>query len=162
VKALGFVRAAHADDHAVWLLAGERVLHAADLIDPDQVPFLGYAGAESFVYHEANLRQAHGLDWLFVNGGHGNVGGKEDIAFDLAYTRDLRQAVEQAAQSLSRSAFVDPTRGHDHAAYTQAWRQAVVSRATDELRARYGRYYGYGASTPVNAEQILRSLRTYR
>jgi glyoxylase-like metal-dependent hydrolase (beta-lactamase superfamily II) len=37
----GFPRAAQTDDHGVWLLVGERVLHATDLMNPDQLPFLG-------------------------------------------------------------------------------------------------------------------------
>ena len=31
----------------------------------------------------AKLRQALGLDWLFANGGHGNVGGKEDVTVEV-------------------------------------------------------------------------------
>ncbi len=34
-----FQRAAHADDHAAWLLVEEKVLHAPDHLNPDQLPF---------------------------------------------------------------------------------------------------------------------------
>ena len=35
VEFQGFAHAAQTDDHGVWLLVGERILHATDLINPD-------------------------------------------------------------------------------------------------------------------------------
>jgi glyoxylase-like metal-dependent hydrolase (beta-lactamase superfamily II) len=158
----GFPRAAQTDDHGVWLLAGERVLHATDLINPDQLPFLGFAGNENFHYHEPNLRQALALDWVFMNGAHGNVGTKDDIQFQLQYVNDLRQAVQEAARVLPFASFLDPKYGNSHAAYTQVWREAIAKQATDALRAKYNQYYGFEQSTPINAEMVRRDLGAFR
>jgi glyoxylase-like metal-dependent hydrolase (beta-lactamase superfamily II) len=154
----GFPRAAQTDDHGVWLLVGERVLHATDLINPDQLPFLGFAGNENFHYHEPNLWQVLELDWVFMNGAHGNVGTKEDIEFQLQYIEDLREAVREALQALAFTSFLDPKYGNNHAAFTKVWRDAIAERATDALRPTYGQYYGFEESTPINAEMVRRDL----
>jgi hypothetical protein len=49
VLGCGFVRAAHTDDAAGWLLVSERVLHLPDLVNPDQPPFWRFAGSENYV-----------------------------------------------------------------------------------------------------------------
>jgi glyoxylase-like metal-dependent hydrolase (beta-lactamase superfamily II) len=158
----GFPRAAQTDDHGVWLLAGERVLHATDLVNPDQLPFLGFAGNENFHYHEPNLRQVLALDWVFMNGAHGNVGTKEDIQFQLQYIGDLKQAVQEASKALPFASFLDPKHGNSHAAFTQVWREAIAKRATDALRPKYKQYYGFEQSTPINAEMVRRDLGAFR
>ncbi len=158
----GFPRAAQTDDHGIWLLVGERVLHATDLMNPDQLPFLGFAGNENFHYHEPNLRQVLALDWVFMNGAHGNVGTKDDIQFQLQYVSDLKQAVQEASQALPFTSFLDPKHGNSHAAYTQVWRDAIAKRATDALRSKYSQYYGFEQSTPINAEMICRDLGAFR
>jgi glyoxylase-like metal-dependent hydrolase (beta-lactamase superfamily II) len=158
----GFPRAAQTDDHGVWLLVGERVLHATDLINPDQLPFLGFAGNENFHYHEANLRQVLALDWQFMNGAHGNVGTKDDIQFQLQYMNDLRQAVQEASRAHSFASFLDPKHGNSHAAYTQVWRELIAKHATDALRPKYNQYYGFEQSTPINAEMVRRDLGAFR
>jgi glyoxylase-like metal-dependent hydrolase (beta-lactamase superfamily II) len=158
----GFPRAAQTDDHGVWLLVGERVLHATDLINPDQLPFLGFAGNENFHYHEPNLRQVLALDWVFMNGGHGNVGTKDDVQFQLQYINDLRQAVQEASRAHPFASYLDPKHGNSHAAYTQVWRDAIAKQATDALRSKYNQYYGFEQSTPINAEMVRRDIGAFR
>ena len=99
---------------------------------------------------------------MFINGAHGNVGTKEDINFQLEHIIDLRQAVQEAAKALSWSSFLDLKHGNNHAAYTQAWREATAKRVTDALRPKYGQYYGFEQSTPLNAEMVRRMLGAYR
>jgi glyoxylase-like metal-dependent hydrolase (beta-lactamase superfamily II) len=158
----GFPRAAQTDDHGVWLLVGERVLHATDLINPDRLPFLGFAGNENFHYHEPNLRQVLALDWVLMNGAHGNVGTKDDIQFQLQYINDLRQAVQEASRAHPFASYLDPKHGNSHAAYTQVWREAIAKQATDSLRSKYNQYYGFEQSTPINAEAVRRDLGAFR
>jgi glyoxylase-like metal-dependent hydrolase (beta-lactamase superfamily II) len=71
-----FAHPAHTDDHSVWLLKEEKVLHGPDLLNPDQLPMMGFAVSDTIVYHESNLREAAALDWDYFNGGHGNIGSK--------------------------------------------------------------------------------------
>jgi glyoxylase-like metal-dependent hydrolase (beta-lactamase superfamily II) len=162
VEVHGFERAAHTDDHSVWLLTQERVLHSADLLNPDHLPFLGYAVSENFIYHEPNLKQAMALDWDFFNGGHGNVGTKQDFEFQLQFDSDLRQAIMAARQAEPFGKYMNPPPGNSHAHITEAWREAVKKRATESLHGKYGQLYGYDASMPMNAELVLRALGSYQ
>ena len=71
-----FAKPAHTDDHSVWLLKEEKIAHNPDLLNPDQLPMLGFAVSETVVYHAANLREVAALDWTHFVGVHGNVGSK--------------------------------------------------------------------------------------
>ncbi len=162
VELHGFARAAHADDHAGWLLTGERVLHAPDHMNPDQPPFWDFAGSEKFTYYEANLKQTEKLDWLFLNGGHGNVGSRDDYKFYFGFIDDLKQAVGKAMQTTPFGEGIDPAKHNAHTVQLTSWLAAIGKKATDELRPKYGQYYGYETATPSNAEMVALYLYDYR
>lgn len=162
VQLHGFTRAAHTDDHAAWLLTGERILHAPDLLNPDQLPFLHWAGSENFVYLEGNLGDAQALDWSIFSGGHGNVGGKEDFTFTLQFSNDAKQATAQASQEVSWGDYLNPRNGNNHAAYTGRYSEDVIKRATDKLQPKYGKFYGFESSVPGNVAMVLHTLSAYR
>ncbi|MED1788370.1 MBL fold metallo-hydrolase [Brevibacillus laterosporus] len=161
VQLHGFARASHSDDHSVWLLKDEGVLHAPDLINPDQPPFWRFAGSDTFLYHEQNLQDARKLSWKWVNGGHGNIGEKKDFDFDLTFIKDLKKAVADAMESQKFSDFVDPSKGA-HTAFLPSWLNAVSKQSTDTLRPKYGKYYGFDYATPSNAEMVAEWMFSYR
>ena len=158
----GFARAAHADDHGVWLLTGEKVAHLPDLVNPDQPPFWDFAGSESFAYYEANLEQLAKLDWTYLNGGHGNVGARADIEFYRMFLGDLKQAVGKALGEVAWGAGVDAAKVNAHTAFLPAWLGAVAENATAALRPKYGSYYGFEAATPRNAEMVALAMFSYK
>lgn len=80
-----FVKAGHTDDHSVWLLKQEKVAHSPDLLNPDQLPMMGFAVSDTLVYHDSNLRQVEMLDWKYFIGGHGNIGSHDDFKFQLSF-----------------------------------------------------------------------------
>ncbi len=162
VKLSGFERAAHSDDHGVWLLVGEKVAHLPDHINPDQPPFWAFGGAENFVYYESNLEQLAKLDWTYLNGGHGNVGSKADVDFYRAFLADLKQAVGGALASVQWGTGVDAATANAHTPFLPAWLSAVAKQATDTLRPKYGSIYGFEASTPRNAEMVAMAMFSYR
>lgn len=84
-----FVKAGHTDDHSVWLLKQEKVA-LADLLNPDQLPMMGFAVSDTLVYHDSNLRQVEMLDWKYFIGGHGNIGSHDDFKFQRQFLNDLR------------------------------------------------------------------------
>jgi glyoxylase-like metal-dependent hydrolase (beta-lactamase superfamily II) len=157
-----FERAAHSDDHGVWLLVEEKVAHVPDHINPDQPPFWAFGGSENFLYYEMNLEQLAKLDWVFLNGGHGNVGSKDDVRFYRAFIADMKQAVGGALSAVPWGEGVDPETTRAHTVYFTAWLDAVARRATDELRPKYGQFYGFDAATPRNAELVALTLFSYR
>jgi glyoxylase-like metal-dependent hydrolase (beta-lactamase superfamily II) len=154
----GFERAAHADDHGIWLLSGEKIAHLPDLVNPDQPPFWAFAGSENFVYYEANLEQLAKLDWTYLSGGHGNVGSMADIGFYRAFLADLKQAVGKAAGEVAWGTGVDASKANAHTPFLPAWLNAVSKQATDQLRPKYGKYYGFEAATPRNAEMVAQAM----
>lgn len=85
-----FVKAGHTDDHSVWLLKQEKVAHSPDLLNPDQLPMMGFAVSDTLVYHDSNLRQVEMLDWKYFIGGHGNIGSHDDFKFQRQFLNDLR------------------------------------------------------------------------
>uniref|UniRef100_A0A2A3K291 Hydrolase n=2 Tax=Alloyangia mangrovi TaxID=1779329 RepID=A0A2A3K291_9RHOB len=162
VELHGFDHAAHTDDHSAWLLTGERVLHAPDLLNADQPPFWSFAGSETFTYLQDNLREADALDWTYMNGGHGNVGAHEDIAFHLAFIDDLVAAVGTAMGEVPWGFGVDPATLTAHTAMLPAWYEEIARRATEAMRPKYGDYYGFNSATPANAEMVAEYLFSYQ
>jgi len=159
----GFIHPAHTDDHAVWLLTQQKVLHAADLMNPDQLPFWRFGGSETFLYYEDNLKEAQQLNWKFINAGHGNIGSHDDFIFFFNFLTDLKKSVSNAMQSTKWGEGVDnPQMVNTHAAYMTAWYNTVSKKAVDELRPTYGKYYGFEYSTPSNAEMVALDLNEYK
>ena len=162
VDFIGFDHAAHSDDHGIWLLGSENVAHIPDLINPDQPPFWAFAGSESFAYYESNINQLAGMKWDFFNGGHGNIGSRQDIDFYRKFINDLKTAVGEAMGNVAWGTGIDVSKINAHTAFLPAWLGAVSKQATESLRPEYGQYYGFEAATPRNAEMVALSLFDYR
>ena len=162
VELHGFERAAHSADHGIWLLKDERVAHLPDLINPDQPPFWGFAGSETFVYYEANMEQLAKLQWDYLCGGHGNVGARQDIDFYRTFLADLKKAVGKAIETVAWGTGVDASKVNAHTPFLPAWLAAISKQATDELRPKYGQTYGYESATPRNAEMVAMFMFDYR
>ncbi len=159
----GFKHPAHTDDHAAWLLVEQKVLHSADHMNPDQLPFWRFGGSETFLYYEDNLKETQQLDWKFINAGHGNIGSHEDYKFYFNFLTDLKKSVSNAIQSTPWGEGVnDPATVNTHAAYLTAWYKTVAKKAVDGLRQPYGKYYGFEYSTPSNAEMVAVALKEYK
>ncbi len=161
VELHGFEWAAHTDDHSAWRLAQEGVVHSPDLINPDQPPFWRFAGNERFLFSAENLRQVRNLEWTYLSGGHGNVGYREDIDFDLAFMEDLVAAVGAAMGENQFMNFIDPA-ANAHTGFLAAWIDAIAAQAVEALRPKYGELYGYEDATRPNAEMVAFSMFEHR
>lgn len=155
-----FAKPAHTDDHSAWLLKEEKVAHSPDLLNPDQLPMMGFAVSDTVVYHAANLRQVAALDWTHFVGGHGNIGSKQDFEFQLAFLDDLRAATLEARQQEPFAKYMSASE-NNHAAFARAQREAITKRVTEMLRPKYGQMYGYDASMPANVELAIRLVGSY-
>ena len=161
VQLSGFERAAHADDHGVWLLTNEKVAHLPDLVNPDQPPFWNFAGSENFTYYESNLKQLGELEWDYLSGGHGNIGSKADIKFYHEFLGDFKAAVGKALGEIAFGSGVDPKTINAHTAYLPTWLDLIAKNVTDALRPKYGNYYGFEYATPSNARMAAMSMFSY-
>jgi glyoxylase-like metal-dependent hydrolase (beta-lactamase superfamily II) len=161
VELHGFEWAAHSDDHSAWLLKEDRILHSPDLINPDQPPFWRFAGNERFRFHEDNLKQVYDLGWDYLSGSHGNIGSRADIDFQLAFIADLKAAIGQAMGAHPFSDFVDP-KADAHTGFLSNFFATISREATNALRPKYGRLYGFEHATPPNAEMVAWTMFEYR
>lgn len=148
-----FVKAGHTDDHSVWLLKQEKVAHSPDLLNPDQLPMMGFAVSDTLVYHDSNLRQVEMLDWKYFIGGHGNIGSHDDFKFQRQFLNDLRDTTIKVRKEESFGKFMNKT-ANNHADFARAQRDEV-------LRPKYGHMYGYDASMPANIEMAIRLVGSY-
>ena len=155
-----FVKAGHTDDHSVWLLKQEKVAHSPDLLNPDQLPMMGFAVSDTLVYHDSNLRQVEMLDWKYFIGGHGNIGSHDDIKFQRQFLNDLRDTTIKVRKEESFGKFMNKT-ANNHADFARAQREAIIKKVTEVLRPKYGHMYGYDASMPANIEMAIRLVGSY-
>ncbi|HDT5111509.1 TPA: MBL fold metallo-hydrolase, partial [Escherichia coli] len=117
-----FVKAGHTDDHSVWLLKQEKVAHSPDLLNPDQLPMMGFAVSDTLVYHDSNLRQVEMLDWKYFIGGHGNIGSHDDFKFQRQFLNDLRDTTIKVRKEESFGKFMNKT-ANNHADFARAQRE---------------------------------------
>ncbi|EEC8115108.1 MBL fold metallo-hydrolase [Escherichia coli] len=155
-----FVKAGHTDDHSVWLLKQEKVAHSPDLLNPDQLPMMGFAVSDTLVYHDSNLRQVEMLDWKYFIGGHGNIGSHDDFKFQRQFLNDLRDTTIKVRKEESFGKFMNKT-ANNHADFARAQREAIIKKVTEVLRPKYGHMYGYDASMPANIEIAIRLVGSY-
>ncbi|HDY0668329.1 TPA: MBL fold metallo-hydrolase [Escherichia coli] len=155
-----FVKAGHTDDHSVWLLKQEKVAHSPDLLNPDQLPMMGFAVSDTLVYHDSNLRQVEMLDWKYFIGGHGNIGSHDDFKFQRQFLNDLRDTTIKVIKEESFGKFMNKT-ANNHADFARAQREAIIKKVTEVLRPKYGHMYGYDASMPANIEMAIRLVGSY-
>ncbi|EEW2079924.1 TPA: MBL fold metallo-hydrolase [Escherichia coli] len=155
-----FVKAGHTDDHSVWLLKQEKVAHSPDLLNPDQLPMMGFAVSDTLVYHDSNLRQVEMLDWKYFIGGHGNIGSHDDFKFQRQFLNDFRDTTIKVRKEESFGKFMNKT-ANNHADFARAQREAIIKKVTEVLRPKYGHMYGYDASMPANIEMAIRLVGSY-
>ncbi len=155
-----FVKAGHTDDHSVWLLKQEKVAHSPDLLNPDQLPMMGFAVSDTLVYHDSNLRQVEMLDWKYFIGGHGNIGSHDDFKFQRQFLNDLRDTTIKVRKEESFGKFMNKT-ANNHADFARAQREAIIKKVTEVLRPKHGHMYGYDASMPANIEMAIRLVGSY-
>lgn len=155
-----FVKAGHTDDHSVWLLKQEKVAHSPDLLNPDQLPMMGFAVSDTLVYHDSNLRQVEMLDWKYFIGGHDNIGSHDDFKFQRQFLNDLRDTTIKVRKEESFGKFMNKT-ANNHADFARAQREAIIKKVTEVLRPKYGHMYGYDASMPANIEMAIRLVGSY-
>ncbi|MNZ96580.1 hypothetical protein D3C78_1157800 [compost metagenome] len=163
VQLHGFKYAAHTADTGVWLIPSERVAHIPDLINADQLPYWGFAGAEVPLYFEENLKELKTLNWVFLSGGHGNIGSKADVDFYLEFLKDMKQAVGRSYGVVKWGVGApDLQKTNSHMAQLPAYLGALGNQATEYLRPKYGQYYGFETSVPKNGEITALLMYAYQ
>ena len=149
----------HCVDNAIVLLPDEGAVQFTDMITPGMMPFHKFGTQEDLVAFEENLAELLTLEWDFVNGGHGNLGGRDDVRWYLRYLDDLRQATGAAMERVKLADFMLASQNH-----MSSWAyyvRAVAHTAREDLRATYGAYYGFEEVVPSHVDMMLDVLVSY-
>lgn len=157
IRLIRFDTAAHTYDSTAWLLVEQGVLHGPDLTNPDQMAYRNFGGSEQYEGYPENLATLAAQEFTFFSGGHGNVGGPEDIAFMREYLTDLEEAVKASSSAASFGDFLKPEYGN-HQASATAYNNALNAAALDALRPKYGDFYGFDASVPIQIRMVREAL----
>ena len=152
--------AGHTPDNTMILIRNDRVLHFADMINPDQLPFYNFAGAEDFNGYEADLQsllsKPLSKQWDFVNGGHGNIGSKKDVKDLLQYIADVRTEV---GKQLEIAPYTPVLSDGNHFIWFKRWQEEITSNVHTELANKYGHMYGFDSgAVQTHAAMILADM----
>ena len=149
----------HCVDNAIVLLQGEGAVQFTDMITPGLMPFHKFGTQEDLVAYEENLRQLLGYDWQHINGGHGNVGGRDDVTWYLRYLDDLRSETSAAMERVRLADFMLPSQNH-----MSSWLyylRALSATVREALRPRYGAYYGFEEVVASHVDMMVDVLVSY-
>ncbi|HSG65369.1 MAG TPA: MBL fold metallo-hydrolase [Gammaproteobacteria bacterium] len=136
---LQFFGLGHTDDMSVVLFPEERTIYTVDALTPERLPFEDLDGTFLPEWLEW-LRHVDTLDFDIIAPGHEDLGTKADVAEQIAYMRDLVDAVETGiAAGRSKQELVD----------------SVLLEQYSHMRA----YEAYRASNVAGAYEILVSSR---
>lgn len=149
----------HSDDDSIIYIPSESVVQFVDMINPDQMPYLNFAGVEDFNAYQDNLNDLLALDWTFMNAGHGNVGTKKDVEFVLTYIAELKQAISKTFGEIKPIDYHDPDYNHQRA--VDLYKKAVTEEIRPEFEKKYGDYYGFEQAFPVQVGVVLNHLQLY-
>ena len=92
----------HSDGTSIIELVGEGVLHATDVVAPQQLPFMGFSYPSDMRALIDTLEFMLALDWDFMNAGHWNIGLKQDVSDTLKYIADVKSASLEALTEVPR------------------------------------------------------------
>ena len=128
----------HSEDSSIFLLAAEKIAHYTDVVEPGDLPYLYFNMGKDIQAVEEGMRQLQGLDWTYLNGGHGEVGKKHDVSAQLGYIADLRAAVLKALPTFNFGDYVDPAK-HPIASIVGATR-GMAEIVSKDMAPKYGQY----------------------
>lgn len=96
----------HTSDNTGFLIEdnGRKILHAVDLIHPDQLEFRSFANVEDAIAYKNDIDQLLSIDWDVMVTGHSNLGYKEDVEFVQEYIKDIQTYIHQGHSEADFSA----------------------------------------------------------
>jgi glyoxylase-like metal-dependent hydrolase (beta-lactamase superfamily II) len=149
----------HSDDNSMIYFPSEKVVQYVDMINPDQMPYLNFAGVQDLNAYKDNLNQLLTLDWTLMNAGHGNVGTKDDVRFVLTYISELETAIRSTFGTIKPITYHDASYNHQRA--SERYKAAVTAAIRPQFEKKYGTMYGFNEAFPVQVGVVLTNLQLY-
>ena len=150
----------HSEDSSIFFLTSEKVAHYADAVEIG-LPFFYFNLGKDMKAVEDTISQFMNMDWVFYNGGHGAVGKKHDLALQLEYIADVRNAVLEAFDEYPMADFFDP---NDHSfAQVAKWLDAGSAYVKKKLAPKYGHYgefeyFVYGHTYRIASDFVFHGM----
>ena len=145
----------HSTDNSLFLLQQEQVLHYVDSCEPeDLIPYFRLGGIQEVGAAIDSLNRSLDMRWQFLSAGHGDVGSKQDIEKHLELIADIRAATLEAMAEEPFGDYVDPEIP-DAVAWIAAHEEAVVTRATEKLRPKYGESLRFDLTMDSHIEMMM-------
>lgn len=141
-------------DNAIWTIVQDKVALQTHLLNPDQVPFMNFAGAKNYNSYKMQLEEVQSFDWTFLSSGHGGIGTKADVKYTQKYVKDMEQAVRDAYKEY-REKGLGNRKFNNHHAKWHAGREYADTRAVELLRQTYGDVYGFEAAVSSHINTFL-------
>ncbi|MCX4026892.1 MBL fold metallo-hydrolase [Endozoicomonas sp. SM1973] len=126
----------HTPDNTGFLIkdGGRKILHAIDLIHPDQLEFRSFSNVEDAIAYKNDIDYLLSLDWDVMVTGHSNLGYKEDVKFVQEYIRDIQSYIHQGH---SKADFSNHLKSNTPFAWYAGYSDEVIDFATSLLAEKY-------------------------
>ncbi len=126
----------HTPDNTLFLIkdGDRRILHAVDIVHPDQLEFRNFSLAQDPIIFQNDLETLMSMDWDVMVTGHNNLGYKEDVKFIQDYIADIR---EYLGNGFSQANFPAPIKGDVPYAWFNGYKVEVIEFATELLAKKY-------------------------
>lgn len=147
--------AGHSTDNSMILIDREKVLHFADSIWPDKLPFARFFAAQQMISYEETLHQMLDLRWDILNSGHGNIGSREDVQIAIDYVNDIRGAIPMIISGINPGQFIHPSDTENLFAMFDEFRDPVIEMVMDQLRPKWNKYEEFEISGRSHVEILF-------
>ena len=126
----------HTPDNTGFLIedGGRKILHAIDLIHPDQLEFRSFSNVEDAIAYKNDIDYLLSMDWDVMVTGHSNLGYKEDVEFVQGYIRDIQSYIHQGH---SKTDFSPHLKSDTPFAWYGGYGDEVIDFATNLLNKKY-------------------------
>ncbi len=148
-------RDSHSTDNSLYLLEQEQVLHYVDSCEPeDLIPYFRLGGILEVGAATDSLNRSLDMRWQFLSAGHGDVGSKKDIEKHLELIADIHAATLEAMAEEPFGEYVDPE-VPDAVVWIGVHEKAVVTRARNKLRPKYGKSLRFDVTMDSHIEMMM-------
>lgn len=126
----------HTPDNTAFLIkdGNRKILHAIDLIHPDQLEFRSFSNAEDAIAYKNDIDTLMSMDWDVMVTGHSNLGYKADVKFVQTYIADVQNYIHQG---FSKSDFSAYLKGDSPFEWYDGYTNEIIDFSHEQMANKY-------------------------
>lgn len=126
----------HTQDNTSFLIidGNRKILHAIDLIHPDQLEFRSFSNVEDAIAYKNDIDTLMSMDWDVLVTGHSNLGYKEDVKFVQTYIADIQNYIHQG---FPKSNFSEHLKGDSPFEWYEGYTNVIIDFAHEQMANKY-------------------------